>query len=82
MKNCVSRARNAWQLAVLTILLLSATNARAIDSESLHLLLLGAQDMNTPQTVLRADIAVALETYKGPRTTQAIASHPVGRGRR
>ncbi len=73
MKNCVSRARNAWQLAVLTILLLSATNARAIDSESLHLLLLGAQDMNTPQTVLRADIAVALETYKGPRTTQAIA---------
>ena len=45
----------------------------AIDSESLRLLLLGAQDMNTPQTVLRADIAIALETYKGPRTTQAVA---------
>ena len=33
---------------------LAATGVGAIDSESLRLLLLGAQDMNTPQTLMRA----------------------------
>jgi hypothetical protein len=54
-------------------LVLTATSARALDSQSLRLLLLGAQDMNTPQTTMRADITIALETDKGTRTTQAIA---------
>lgn len=52
---------------------LAATPVHAIDSESLRLLLLGAQDQSTPQTMLRADIAVALETHTGPRSTQAVA---------
>jgi hypothetical protein len=63
-------------------LALAATAARAIDSDSLRLLLLGAQDMNTPQTVWRADITVALDTYKGPRATQAIAFFVPGKDAR
>ena len=35
--------------------------------------------MNTPQTLLRADIAIALETYKGPRATQAVAFFAPGK---
>ena len=66
-------AAMAWRIGVISGLVLAATSARATDSESLRLLLLGAQDMNTPQTMMRADIAIALETYKGPRTTEAIA---------
>ncbi len=73
MKNRVGRARKAWQLGIVAVVIGVAGGADAIDSASLRLLLLGAQDMSTPQTVLRADIAIALETYKGPRTTQAIA---------
>ena len=69
MNHHVGRAGKAWQLGIVAAVVLTATSARAVDSESLRLLLLGAQDMNTPQTVLRADIAIALETYKGPRTT-------------
>jgi hypothetical protein len=60
-------------LGLVVALLLAAAPAPAIDSESLRLLLLGAQDMNTPQTMLRADIGIALETHTGPRSTQAIA---------
>ena len=73
MNHCVGRARKPWQLGIVGVLLLTATQARAIDSESLRLLLLGAQDMNTPQTMMRADIAIALEASTGPRTTRAIA---------
>lgn len=61
------------RLGVVATVLLAATSAHATDSESLRLLLLGAQDMNTPQTMMRADIAIALETDKGPRTTEAVA---------
>ena len=73
MKNRVGRARKAWQLGIVAVILGIAGRGHATDSESLRLLLLGAQDNGTPQTVLRADIAIALETYKGPRTTQALA---------
>ena len=73
MRHCGSGRGIAVGLGVVAALVLSTTTARAIDSESLRLLLLGAQDMNTPQTVWRADVTIALETYKGPRTTQAIA---------
>jgi hypothetical protein len=74
MRNSRGRLGTTWTVGIVAgLLAFTAGQAAAIDSESLRLLLLGAQDMNTPQTVLRADIAVALETYKGPRTTQAIA---------
>jgi hypothetical protein len=82
MKQDVSRVGKAWQLGVVAALVLMAASARATDSESLRLLLLGAQDMNTPQTLMRADIAIALETYKGPRTTQAIAFFAPGKDAR
>jgi hypothetical protein len=67
---------------VAAVLALATAPAHAIDSESLRLLLLGAQDMSTPQTMLRADIAIALETHKGPRTTQAIAFFAPGKDAR
>lgn len=74
MKTTVGSARNAWQLGIMAALIaLSAMPVQAVDSASLRLLLLGAQDNNTPQTVMRADIAIALETYKGPRSTEAVA---------
>jgi len=79
MTNSLRWVRKAWQLAIVAGAALVATSARAVDSESLKLLLLGAQDMNTPQTMLRADIAIALETYKGPRTTQAVAFFAPGK---
>jgi hypothetical protein len=78
----MGRSRKPWQLGIVGVLLLTATQARAIDSESLRLLLLGAQDMNTPQTMMRADIAIALETYKGPRTTSAIGFFAPGKDAR
>jgi len=80
MTNGVGQARKTWWFGVLAVFTVAmATPARATDGDSLHLLLLGAQDMNTPQTVLRADIAIALETYKGPRTTTAIAFFAPGK---
>ena len=60
-------------LAALAAMVSAAASASALDSQSLRLLLLGAQDMNTPQTPLRADIAVEVREPKGSRTTQAIA---------
>lgn len=67
------------RLGVIAAILLAATNAEATGGDALRLLLLGAQDMNTPQTMLRADIVLALETHKGPRTTQAIAFFAPGK---
>jgi hypothetical protein len=83
MKTTVRSARKAWQLGIVAALTaLTAVPVRATDSESLRLLLLGAQDMNTPQTVMRADIAIALETYKGPRATEAVAFFAPGKDAR
>ncbi len=80
MRNLVK----SWRLGVVTLawIFLSASGARAIDSESLRLLLLAAQDNNTPQTVMRADIGIALETYKGARWTTAIAFFAPGKDAR
>ncbi len=66
-------AGRAWRLGIVASVLVAATSAQATDSDSLRLMLLGAQDMNTPQTMMRADIAIALATPKGPRTTKAVA---------
>jgi hypothetical protein len=82
MNHHVGRAGKAWQLAIVAAVVLTAASVRAIDSDSLRLLLLGAQDMSTPQTMLRADIAIALDTYKGPRSTQAIAFFMPGKDAR
>jgi hypothetical protein len=80
MRNLV---KSWWVGAVaFGMLACSAGAARAIDSESLRLLLLGAQDNNTPQTVMRADIGIALETYKGPRATTAVAFFAPGKDAR
>jgi hypothetical protein len=82
MRDCGSRRGIAAGVGLIGAIMLTATGAAATDSDSLHLLLLGAQDMNTPQTVLRADIAIALETYKGPRATQAVAFFVPGKDAR
>jgi hypothetical protein len=80
MRNSRGRLGTAWTLGIVAgLLALAAGHAAAIDGESLRLLLLGAQDNNTPQTMLRADIGIALETYKGPRKTQAIAFFAPGK---
>jgi hypothetical protein len=76
------KVERVWRLAVVAAVVLAATSARALDSESLRLLLLGAQDMNTPQTMMRADIVIALETSKGPRATEAIAFFAPGKDAR
>jgi hypothetical protein len=74
------RLAKAWTVGMVAgFLAFAGGHAMAIDSESLRLLLLGAQDMNTPQTTMRADIAVALETHKGPRKTEAIAFFAPGK---
>ncbi len=54
-------------------------HAGATDGDSLRLLLLGAQDMNTPQTLMRADIAIEVQTPAGKRTTDAIALFAPGK---
>jgi hypothetical protein len=82
MRHCGSGRGIMAGVGTVLAIALTTTSARAIDSESLRLLLLGAQDMNTPQTVLRADIAIALETYKGPRATQALALFVPGKDAR
>lgn len=83
MRKARGRLGAAWMLGIVTgLVALAAGHAAAIDSESLRLLLLGAQDMNTPQTTMRADIAIALDTYKGPRKTEAVAFFAPGKDAR
>ena len=90
MRMSIGKVATLRRIALAACIVASATfmvalapaSARATDSESLRLLLLGAQDNNTPQTTMRADIAVALETYKGPRTTRAIAFFAPGKDAR
>jgi len=80
MRKTRGRLAKAWTVGIVAgAMALAGGHAAAIDSESLKLLLLGAQDMNTPQTTMRADIAVALETYKGPRNTEAVAFFAPGK---
>jgi len=54
----------------------------ATDADSLRLLLLSVQDMNTPQTLLRADVAIDVESPQGKRTTTAIALFAPGKDAR
>jgi hypothetical protein len=56
--------------------------AHATSGDSLRLLMLSAQDMNTPQTLLRADVAVEVETPQGTRKTDAIALFAPGKDAR
>ncbi len=62
--------------------LCGAVGVQAMGGESLRLLLLGAQDMNTPQFLWRADATVSVEAPKGSRTTQAIALFAPGKDAR
>ena len=82
MQLSVGSVARGWRIGVVLGLATVATSAFALDSESLRLLLLGAQDMNTPQTTMRADIAIARETHTGARTTQAIAFFAPGKDAR
>lgn len=68
----------ALALAVAVALTLTG-RAAATDSSALRLLLLAAQDMNTPQTLLRADVALEVETPQGTRTTDAIVLFAPGK---
>ncbi|MBI3766914.1 MAG: hypothetical protein HY271_00295 [Deltaproteobacteria bacterium] len=70
-------------LALLGLLaLLVVDRASATDGNSLRLLMLSAQDMNTPQTLLRADVAIEVEGPQGKRTTDAIALFAPGKDAR
>jgi len=69
-------------LLALALLAVLADPALATDSDGLRLLMLSAQDMNTPQTLLRADIAVGFEGPKGSRTTDAIVIFAPGKDAR
>jgi len=53
--------------------------AGATNGDALRLLMLGAQDMNTPQTLLRADIALEVETPQGTHKTDVIALFAPGK---
>jgi hypothetical protein len=63
--------RSVMIVAVLAAL--AGGRAFATDTNGLRLLMLSAQDMNTPQTLLRADIALEVDGPKGKKTTDAIA---------
>lgn len=83
MRNTQERSGTARTVGIVAALvMLTTASAFALDSESLRLLLLGAQDNNTPQITMRADIGIALETHKGKRETQAIAFFPPGKDAR
>ncbi len=69
-------------LATAVLLMGQAGTAVGMDSESLRLLLLGTQDNNTPRTLLRADVELALKTHAGERATEAIALFVPGKDAR
>jgi len=72
--------RSRRSLTVVVVLVaLAAGVARATDTNGLRLLMLSAQDMNTPQTLLRADLSIEVEDAKGKRTTDAIALFEPGK---
>src|ERR1700675_1302340 len=71
--------RRSIIVVVVVLAAFAGGRARATDSNALHLLLLSAQDMNTPQTLLRADIAIEIDGPKGKKTTDAIALFAPGK---
>jgi hypothetical protein len=66
-------------IVVVVLAGLAGGRARATDSNALRLLMLSAQDMNTPQTLLRADIAIEIDGPQGKKTTDAIALFAPGK---
>jgi Outer membrane lipoprotein-sorting protein len=66
-------------VVVVVLAALAGGSARATDSNALRLLMLSAQDMNTPQTLLRADIAIEIEGPQGKKTTDAVALFAPGK---
>jgi hypothetical protein len=62
--------------------LLAGARVEATDGDGLRLLMLSAQDMNTPQTLVRADVAISVEAPQGKRTTTAIALFAPGKDAR
>ena len=73
-----------WAAAVVVAVLLvgSAADSAEIDGSNLRLFLLGVQDMNTPQTVLRADIDGEVTVAGTSRKLQAVAVFPPGKDAR
>jgi hypothetical protein len=70
-------------LVVVALLALAAAGrAHATDSKGLRLLMLSAEDMNTPQTPLRADVTIEVEGRQGETSTQAIALFAPGKDAR
>jgi hypothetical protein len=76
------RHRAASLTGIIAVVLGATVAAALTSSDTLRLLLLGAQDMNTPQTLLRADVAVEVTTPQGKRTTEAIALFAPGKDAR
>lgn len=64
---------------VLGLLFVAGRSAAALDGEGLRLLLLGAQDQSTPQTMQRADVTIDVEGPKGTKSTQAILFYAPGK---
>jgi hypothetical protein len=74
--------RGRVMVAAVALAVAGARAAHATSGDSLRLLMLSAQDMNTPQTLLRADVAVEVETPQGVRKTDAIALFAPGKDAR
>jgi hypothetical protein len=79
-------SRNAAYPLIGSVLLAAALAAPApaaeIDGGNLRLLLLGMQDMNTPQTVMRADIDGAIDVAGKTNKLQAVAVYAPGKDAR
>lgn len=69
-------------LVAFAVVAAASGSATATDTNGLRLLMLSAQDMNTPQTLLRADIAVEVESPAGKKSTNAIALFAPGKDAR
>jgi len=70
------------KVLVAAALLCGAATAHAMGGDSLRLLLLGAQDMNTPQVLWRADATISVESSSGKHATQAVAIFAPGKDAR
>lgn len=68
--------------SLVALLLVASRSTAALDGEGLRLLLLGAQDQSTPQTMQRADITIEVDGPKEKRVTQAIAFFAPGKDAR
>jgi hypothetical protein len=68
-----------WLALGALVALVPGLGGAVTDSGGLRLLLLAAQDQNTPQTLMRADVTIDVETPKGKKTTTAVALFPPGK---